>query len=63
MDRVGIAIVGCGNIAAFYLSTLSRHGILELRGVMDRNASRSAAYATPTRRRSSQWGRFRSAGA
>jgi predicted dehydrogenase len=45
MDRVGVAIVGCGNIAAFYLSTLSRHSILELRGVMDRNASRSAAYA------------------
>ena len=46
MDRVGIAIVGCGNIAAFYLSTLSRHRILELRGIMDRNPSRSAAYAT-----------------
>jgi predicted dehydrogenase len=46
MDRVGIAIVGCGNIAAFYLSTLSRHRILELRGMVDRNASRSAAYAT-----------------
>ena len=46
MDRIGIAIVGCGNIAAFYLSTLSRHRILELRGMVDRNASRSAAYAT-----------------
>jgi predicted dehydrogenase len=46
MDRVAIAIVGCGNIAAFYLSTLSRHRILDLKGVMDRNTSRSAAYST-----------------
>jgi len=46
MDRVAIAIVGCGNIAAFYLNTLSRHRILELKGVLDRNTTRSAAYST-----------------
>ena len=45
-DRVAIAVVGCGNIAAFYLNTLPRHRILELRGVVDGNTSRAAAYAT-----------------
>jgi predicted dehydrogenase len=45
-DRLAIAIVGCGNIAAFYLNTLPRHPMLELSGVMDRNTSRSTAYAT-----------------
>ena len=45
-SRVGTAIVGCGNIASFYCSTIPRHPILRLAGVMDRNGSRSAAYAT-----------------
>ena len=43
--RVGTAVVGCGNIASFYCSTIPQHPILRLAGVMDQDGSRSAAYA------------------
>jgi predicted dehydrogenase len=43
--RVGIAVVGCGYVASFYCSAIPQHPILRLAGVMDRNGSRSAAYA------------------
>jgi predicted dehydrogenase len=44
-NRVGIAIVGCGNVASFYCSAVPQHPILRFAGVMDRDGSRSAAYA------------------
>jgi len=43
--RVGTAIVGCGNIASFYFSTLPQHPILNMIGVMDRDEQRSTKYA------------------
>lgn len=43
--KVGTAIVGCGNVASFYCSAIPQHPILRLAGVMDRDGSRSAAYA------------------
>ncbi|MGH8022183.1 MAG: Gfo/Idh/MocA family protein [Limisphaerales bacterium] len=46
MKKMGTAIVGCGNIAAFYCNTIRRHGILELGGVTDRDPERAALYAT-----------------
>lgn len=45
MDRIGIAIVGCGNIAPFYLKTLPLYPELELMGVMDRDEKRSAIFS------------------
>jgi predicted dehydrogenase len=42
---LGVAVVGCGNIASFYCSTMPRHPILQLKGVMDLNDKRSGAYA------------------
>lgn len=45
VDSVGTAVVGCGNIASFYCSAIPRHPILRFAGVMDRDGSRSAAYA------------------
>ncbi len=44
-NMVGTAIVGCGNVASFYCSSMPLHPILRLAGVMDRNGGRSAAYA------------------
>lgn len=49
-----IAIVGCGFVADYYLSTLPLHPELELVGVMDRNQERAARLAakrdlTPSR--------------
>lgn len=43
--RVGTAIVGCGNVASFYCSAIPQHPILRFAGVIDRDGSRSAAYA------------------
>ena len=43
---VGTAIVGCGNVASFYCDSIPQHPILRLVGVMDRDGSRSSAYAT-----------------
>lgn len=45
MRRIGIAIVGCGNIAPFYLNALPQHPILNLLGVMDRDEVRATRYA------------------
>jgi predicted dehydrogenase len=39
------AIVGCGYVADFYLSTLGNHSQLELAGVYDRNTSRSTQFS------------------
>lgn len=46
MNRVGTVIVGCGNVAAFYCKSISRHPILNFAGVMDRQSERSAAYSS-----------------
>src|SRR5687767_7028350 len=43
---VGVAIVGCGNVASFYCSAVPQHQILKLMGVTDRDAARAAAYAS-----------------
>ncbi len=45
IKRVGTVIVGCGNVASFYFSTINRHPVLQLMGVMDQDGRRSAAYA------------------
>ena len=45
MDRLGIAIVGCGNIAPFYLKTLPLYPELQLMGLMDRDEKRSAKFS------------------
>lgn len=41
-----VAIVGCGFVADFYGRTLTRHPELELIGVMDRDSSRAAKFAS-----------------
>lgn len=38
---IGIAIIGCGNIAPFYLNTIHLHSELQLLGVFDQNEERS----------------------
>jgi predicted dehydrogenase len=45
MHQVGTVIVGCGNVASFYCSSIARHPILRLDGVMDQDGLRSAAYS------------------
>jgi len=45
MHSVGTAIVGTGNIAAFYFSMLSQHPELRLMGVMDKDETRSVKYS------------------
>ena len=40
-----IAIIGCGNVAPFYLNTLPLHPELQLMGVFDRDEKRSANFA------------------
>jgi predicted dehydrogenase len=45
MNRVGTVIVGCGNVASFYCSTISRHPLLQFAGVIDLDGKRSAAYS------------------
>lgn len=45
LKRVGTAIVGCGNIASFYCSSLKNHPILQFQGVIDQDERRSAAYS------------------
>ncbi|HYE35249.1 Gfo/Idh/MocA family oxidoreductase [Methylocaldum sp.] len=44
--RTPIAIVGCGFVADFYARTLPLHPELELIGVMDRDGSRAARFAS-----------------
>ena len=46
MNSVGIAIVGCGNIAPFYLKTLPLYPELQLMGVMDEDKNRSSKLST-----------------
>jgi predicted dehydrogenase len=45
MDRVGIGIIGCGNISAAYLKAASFFPILDVRAVADLNADAAAARA------------------
>jgi predicted dehydrogenase len=42
---VGVAIVGCGNIAAFYFSTFAKHPILAVKGVTDKDPARAQKYS------------------
>jgi predicted dehydrogenase len=45
MTSVGVVIVGCGNIAPFYCNPFPQHPVLRLKGVLDREVIRSAAFA------------------
>lgn len=45
MKGVGVAFVGCGYVADFYARTMSEHPGLQLVGVFDRDASRSARFS------------------
>lgn len=42
---MGVAVVGCGNVAPFYCNSLPRHTALRLAGVMDRDGRRAEAFA------------------
>ncbi len=42
---IRVAIIGCGNVATFYLNTLPLHPELKLMGVMDRDEKRSAKFS------------------
>lgn len=44
-SRTGIALVGCGYVADFYLKTLSNHPEIEIVAVMDRDPDRAARLA------------------
>ncbi len=45
-NKVGTAIVGCGNVAAYYCTTIPRHTILRLAGVMDQEGRRADSYSS-----------------
>lgn len=45
MNEVGTVVVGCGNVASFYCSSIPNHPILRFVGVMDQNGIRSRAYS------------------
>lgn len=45
MNEVGTVVVGCGNVASFYCSSIPGHPILRFDGVMDQDGRRSAAYS------------------
>lgn len=45
MNSVGLAIVGCGNVASFYCGRMFHHPILQLLGVTDCDDRRSSAYS------------------
>lgn len=45
MNEVGTVIIGCGNVASFYCSSIPGHPILRFEGVLDQDGRRSAAYA------------------
>src|SRR5438477_5304489 len=45
MFKLGVAVVGCGNVAPFYCNEFPKHPILHLVGVMDRDGQRSSAFA------------------
>lgn len=40
-----IALIGCGNVAPFYIKTLLRYGQLDLIGVMDQDEKRAARFS------------------
>jgi predicted dehydrogenase len=46
MNAVGIAFVGCGYAADFYMATLPNHPDLVLHGVYDSDSARSTAFAS-----------------
>ena len=45
MKQTRIALVGCGYVADYYIGTMQAHPELEIAGVMDRDAERSAHFA------------------
>ena len=45
MEKVGIGIIGCGNISSAYLNAMASFGILDIRGVADINQSAAEAKA------------------
>ena len=47
MDKVGIGIIGCGNISGAYLKALAGFQALELRALADRRPEAAQAAATP----------------
>ena len=53
MRRVGIGIIGCGNISAAYLKAAAGFPILDIRALADRDAAaaarRSAEFGIPAR--------------
>lgn len=46
MEKVGIGIIGCGNISGAYLTAMKSFPILDIRGVADLNCELAAAKAT-----------------
>ena len=57
MERVGIGIIGCGNISEAYLKAARRFPILDVRGVADLRpeAARAAREAFGLRRHDGRW--------
>ena len=45
MEKVGIGIIGCGNISGAYLKAMAGFDILDIRGVADMNAAAAKAKA------------------
>ena len=45
MNRVGIGIIGCGNISSAYLKAMASFPILDIRGLADMNAEAAKARA------------------
>jgi len=45
MDKVGIGIIGCGNISGAYLTAMASFPILDIRGVADLNRELAEAKA------------------
>jgi len=43
---VGVAVVGCGNVATFYLNALPLHPELDLVGIFDRDETRASRFST-----------------
>ncbi|OJG00079.1 Gfo/Idh/MocA family protein [Pararhizobium antarcticum] len=46
MKKVGIGIIGCGNISSAYLKAMASFPILDIRGIADLNSDLAAARAT-----------------
>lgn len=44
-EVIGIALIGCGYVADFYLATLPNHPVLDIRGCYDRDATRANIFA------------------